>query len=71
MLSGIFSGYNIIQITDLLHELENGKWLQKISSYFKTRVSRESKRKFLEDAGFEFILDKPVNGIIHLIGEKI
>lgn len=59
-----------IRVTDLLHELDNGKWVQKVSSYTKTRITRDLVLTYLTDSGFDLVLDKMENRIITLIGEK-
>jgi 2-polyprenyl-3-methyl-5-hydroxy-6-metoxy-1,4-benzoquinol methylase len=32
-----------LKVTDLLHEFENGRWIQKVSSYYETRTCRHDK----------------------------
>lgn len=59
-----------IRVTDLLHEYENDKWVQKVSSYFKTRITRDLVVKYLTEAGFEIRVDKLENRLITLIGQK-
>jgi 2-polyprenyl-3-methyl-5-hydroxy-6-metoxy-1,4-benzoquinol methylase len=59
-----------LRVTDLLHEYENGKWIQKISSYYKTRISRELVLGFLKDSGFKISLDTVANRMITIIGQK-
>jgi len=59
-----------LRVTDLLHEYENGKWIQKASSYYKTRISRELVLGFLKDSGFNISFDNIVNRMITIIGQK-
>jgi len=59
-----------IRVTDLLHELENNKWVQKVSSYYKTRITKDLVIGFLKDSGFDIIMDKVENRIITIIGQK-
>lgn len=59
-----------LRVTDLLHEYENGKWIQKTSSYYKTRISRELVLGFLKDSGFKISFDNIANRIITIIGQK-
>lgn len=59
-----------IRVTDLLYELVNDKWIQKVSSYFKTRISSELVIGFLENSGFNIILNKNTYRIITIIGQK-
>jgi 2-polyprenyl-3-methyl-5-hydroxy-6-metoxy-1,4-benzoquinol methylase len=59
-----------VMVTDLLHELENGNWVQKVSSYYKIRLTRDLVSGYLKDSGFRIRLDKVTNRIITLIGQK-
>jgi 2-polyprenyl-3-methyl-5-hydroxy-6-metoxy-1,4-benzoquinol methylase len=59
-----------LRVTDLLHEFENGAWIQKVSSYRKTRVSRESVAEYIESAGFTIRYNNVANRMITLIGQK-
>ncbi|HEY4784768.1 MAG TPA: class I SAM-dependent methyltransferase [Bacteroidales bacterium] len=59
-----------IRVTDLLHEYENGKWVQKVSSYYKTRISKDLVIEYLRKTGFGIILDKVENRMITIIGQK-
>jgi SAM-dependent methyltransferase len=60
-----------IRVTDLLHEFENDKWVQKASSYYKTRISNDRVLSLLQDYGFKIILSSIKKGIITIIGQKI
>jgi 2-polyprenyl-3-methyl-5-hydroxy-6-metoxy-1,4-benzoquinol methylase len=59
-----------IRVTDLLHELENGIWVQKVSSYYKTRITKELILGYLKNSGFRIKLDKITNRIITIVGQK-
>lgn len=59
-----------VGVTDLLHEYENGKWIQKVSSYYKTRIAKETAIEILKDSGFEITLEKVEKGVVKLIGVK-
>jgi hypothetical protein len=59
-----------LRVTDLLHEFENGKWIQKVSSYYKTRITRDLVLEFLKNAGFKITIDNMVNKMIIIIGQK-
>jgi 2-polyprenyl-3-methyl-5-hydroxy-6-metoxy-1,4-benzoquinol methylase len=59
-----------IRVTDLLHELENDKWIQKVSSYYKTRITKDLVIGFLKDFRFDIVMDKVENRIISIIGQK-
>jgi len=60
-----------IRVTDLLHEFENNRWVQKISSYYKTRIGMDETLSMLKDSGFKIVLSNITKGIITLIGQKI
>lgn len=59
-----------IRVTDLLHEYENGKWVQKVSSYNKTRITQDLVVNYLTAAGFKVTLNKLENRIINIIAQK-
>ncbi len=59
-----------LRVTDLLHEFENDKWVQKASSYYKTRIGRDLVLKYLADSGFLINFDNITNRMITIIGEK-
>lgn len=59
-----------VRVTDLIHELEENTWIQKISSYYKTRVSKEQVVGYLKNSGFHIVLEKVKNRIITIIGQK-
>ena len=59
-----------LRVTDLLHEYENGKWVQKVSSYYKIRISRELVLGFFKDSGFKISFDNNTNRMITIIGQK-
>jgi len=59
-----------LRVTDLLYEFLNDKWIQKVSSYFKTRISSELVVGFLKNSGFDIILNNNTNRIITIIGQK-
>jgi 2-polyprenyl-3-methyl-5-hydroxy-6-metoxy-1,4-benzoquinol methylase len=60
-----------IRVTDLIYELENEKWIQKVSSYYKIRVSKTQVIGFLLESGFDVAFEKENNGMISILGEKI
>lgn len=59
-----------IRVTDLLHEFENGRWIQKVSSYFKIRLSKETVIILMENLGLKIQYEQTEKGIINLIAEK-
>ena len=58
-----------IRVNDLLYQLENGKWGQKVSSYYKIRISKETVIKMIENLGLKIQYEQ-TEGIINLIAEK-
>lgn len=60
-----------IRVTDLLHEYENNRWVQKVGSYYKTRLSMDEALSSMEDSGFKIVLSDVTKGIITLIAQRI
>ncbi|WP_350287377.1 methyltransferase domain-containing protein [uncultured Croceitalea sp.] len=59
-----------ISVTDLLHEKQDGAWVQKISSYDKLRIQTEYVIDKAEEIGFRIIKNENKNRMIHLILKK-
>jgi 2-polyprenyl-3-methyl-5-hydroxy-6-metoxy-1,4-benzoquinol methylase len=59
-----------IRVTDLFYELEHGKWVQKVSSYFKIRLSKETVVELLNGLGFRMLYEQEGSGLIKIIAEK-
>jgi len=59
-----------IRVTDLLYEFEDNRWVQKVSSYYKTRVTKASVTDILIKCGYKIVLDKNENRIISIIAQK-
>lgn len=59
-----------IRVTDLLHEKVDGKWIQKVSSYYKLRLKKDEVEKMVEACGFKNITTSILNGMHYLIAEK-
>jgi SAM-dependent methyltransferase len=59
-----------LRVTDLLHEFENGKWVQKVSSYSKVRIDKNLIIKYLDDSGFKIDYGKITNGMVTIIANK-
>jgi SAM-dependent methyltransferase len=60
-----------LRVTDLLYELEDGKWVQKVSSYFKIRITNDKIMNILVSQGFKIIGTEVKKGMIYIIAEKI
>ncbi len=61
---------NRVRVTDILLERDGGKWIQKISSYFKIRISVTMVEHIMEHAGFTICYRKD-GGMNALMGEKV
>jgi SAM-dependent methyltransferase len=61
---------NRVRVTDILLEHDGGKWVQKISSYFKIRTSVPMIVRLMEHTGFTICYRK-FGGMNVLMGEKI
>jgi 2-polyprenyl-3-methyl-5-hydroxy-6-metoxy-1,4-benzoquinol methylase len=59
-----------VRVTDLLYEKEDNRWVQKVSSYHKLRVTSNSIIKKTQEIGFSLVNNTNVNGMIHLILQK-
>lgn len=59
-----------IRVTDLLYEKIQGKWIQKISSYNKLRVSDDLILEKAQKTGFSVIDNTSINRMTHLILQK-
>jgi SAM-dependent methyltransferase len=59
-----------VRVTDLLYEREEGRWMQKVSSYFKIRLTEQWVVDCLKNSGFTNTLNMQENRIIHIIAQK-
>jgi SAM-dependent methyltransferase len=59
-----------IRVTDLLYEFGNEGWVQKASSYYKTRIGLDEALSLLKEYGFKIMLSSLTGGIITIIGQK-
>ena len=59
-----------ITVTDLLHEKSNGRWIQKVSSYKKVRVSVKEIIDHLTKAGLTVALVTEINHMHVIIAKK-
>ncbi len=59
-----------VRVTDLLHEKTDGEWIQKVSSYFKLRITREQIVELMTKAGFKITCKEEINKLWYLVGEK-
>ena len=59
-----------VRVTDLLYEKTENKWIQKISSYEKIRISKNRILKILKENGIKIISDIVLNRMTTIIGQK-
>lgn len=64
-------GTEKVTVYDILHELENGKWQMKVSSYNKIRLSAEGAEKMINAAGLRIIHSEKISGMDHIISQKL
>jgi 2-polyprenyl-3-methyl-5-hydroxy-6-metoxy-1,4-benzoquinol methylase len=61
---------NYVIVNDLLHEKENGKWIQKVSSYKKIRISENEIIQSLIKSNFQIVSSEIINRMVYLIAKK-
>ncbi len=59
-----------VRVTDLLHHKIDNNWTQKVSSYYKTRLTKDIVLNFMTKANFVVTTDKTINRLVTIIGEK-
>ena len=59
-----------LKVTDLLHEYKNGRWIQKVSSYFKTRITVELVMEYLKASEFNILFSEMSDGMTHTAAQK-
>lgn len=59
-----------IRVSDLLHEKINKKWIQKVSTYEKTRISPLAIIQFLKKNGMKIKFHKQINNFHTIIARK-
>ncbi|WP_459212184.1 class I SAM-dependent methyltransferase [Aquimarina rhabdastrellae] len=59
-----------VKVTDLLHEKINDEWKQKVSSYYKVRVSPFEIEKIMKDNGMNIIFHESIHQMHTIIAEK-
>ena len=60
-----------VKVSDLLHEKIDGKWIQKVSSYEKVRISSSEIIKILEKNNMKIVLNEPINRMHTIISQKV
>ena len=59
-----------IKVTDLLHEKIKGRWAQKLSSYYKVRITPSQIMNYLEDPSLSIKLNQPIDRMHTIIVAK-
>lgn len=59
-----------VNVTDLLYVKENGKWIQKVSSYQKVRTSESKLKEILFTQGFKIESCEIINRLVYIIVSK-
>jgi 2-polyprenyl-3-methyl-5-hydroxy-6-metoxy-1,4-benzoquinol methylase len=59
-----------VMVHDILHEKENGKWIQKISAYPKLRISERTITEMLIQTGFIVTSSAIINRMLYIAAEK-
>lgn len=63
-------GDDRVTVHDLLHEKEQGRWRQRVSSYLKLRLRPERIAERLTTLGFAVRLDTGMSGMIRVVGVR-
>lgn len=59
-----------VNVTDLLYVNENGKWIQKVSSYQKMRITEMLIKELLIAQGFNIESCETINRLVYIIASK-
>ncbi len=59
-----------VEVFDIVYEKEKGRWIQKISSYKKLRISQTEMKEYFKDAGFKIEFMGIEDGLVTIIGVK-
>ncbi len=59
-----------VNVNDILHEKINGKWVMKVSSYPKLRLSKETLYEILSGCRLKILLKKDFAGMHFVISQK-
>ena len=60
-----------VLVTDIVHEKNQGQWVQRVSSYHKVKISEEFVLQLLDRTNLQIILQENVNNVITIIAKKI
>ncbi len=59
-----------VKVTDLLYERIDGHWVQRVSSYFKLRITNRMIEQLLNKVGFKILKCEVINRMNYLVAEK-
>ncbi|MBL7934053.1 MAG: class I SAM-dependent methyltransferase [Bacteroidia bacterium] len=59
-----------VMVTDIIHELQDGKWQQKVSSYTKVRISEEEVLEILQNNNLKIFSQNTLKGMVAIVAEK-
>lgn len=59
-----------VQVFDIVNELQNGQWQQKISSYKKIKIVKDETLKLLRETGFGIQYEDVTRGMVTIIATK-
>jgi SAM-dependent methyltransferase len=59
-----------VRVTDLLQERNEAGWKQKVSSYYKVRISPEEVEKLIERTGMRVAFNQVINRMTTILAEK-
>jgi SAM-dependent methyltransferase len=62
---------NHVMVHDILYECRSGKWIQKVSSYPKLRLSEAFITKTLQRYKIKTLTTERISGMLYLVGQKI
>ena len=60
-----------VMVHDILHEWQSGKWIQKVSSYPKLRISEAMVTNVVERHNIKMLSEERISGMLYLVGQKI
>jgi cyclopropane fatty-acyl-phospholipid synthase-like methyltransferase len=62
---------NHVMVHDILYERQSGKWVQKVSSYPKLRISEAFVTNVIERNNIKMLSTERISGMLYLVGQKI
>lgn len=60
-----------VRVTDLLYEKQQEMWVQKVSSYFKTRIFPQTVVSLLNEYKFKILFNQPINRMVTIVAQKV